>query len=112
MSKIFNISQNNSFYILTWSDNLLSFTSSFDLIELSFNLTNSHEIGLKIKLNTNEYDILWIKDLVYFDNNFKEYSRYLHSMYKIYGVAFMNQDQAIKIQKEISKKYAWEILKK
>jgi hypothetical protein len=39
-----------------------------------------------------------------------DYARYLEDMYEIRGVAFNNEDEALKFQDYLEKKYIWKTL--
>lgn len=94
-----------------WDESIRRFTNNLDVIELSFKKTKALEIGLVIKLNSNEFDTLWISIGEYFHKKYKDYSEYLRDMYIILGVTFKNESDARIFYDELHKEYMWKILK-
>jgi hypothetical protein len=79
-----------------------------DLFEIMFRTVRSDHAGLAIKLNNNEYDIMWVNSDVWF--NKKNYTEYVRDMYEIVGLAFKNETEANCCAEIMNKNLMWRIL--
>lgn len=66
------------------------------------------EVGLVIKLSSEEVNVLWIKPEVYFRKD--EIGNYMQDYYTIVGVTFRKLEFAETIKDYLEKKLIWKIL--
>lgn len=92
-------------------ENIKDSVSNIKLLDILFGEVKCIQAGLSIMLNNNaEYDTLWIDSVVWYQDTKQEYGDYLQDMYEIRGAVFHNEDEAIKFQDILEKKYIWKIL--
>jgi hypothetical protein len=109
-----NSIQNNKF-LVSWPkwENIRQFDTKKRLLAVLFADIGSEEVGIAIMagvLSGGEVDIMWIRSTTWALDASGEYARYLEDMYDIKGVAFNNEDEAIKFQDYLEKKYIWKTL--
>ena len=116
MNNLFPITsvQNNKF-LVSWPkwENIRQFDTKKRLLAVLFADIGSDEVGIAIMagvLSGGEVDIMWIRSTTWALGSSGEYARYLEDMYDIKGVAFNNEDEAIKFQDYLEKKYIWKTL--
>ena len=66
------------------------------------------EVGLVIKLNREELNIMWINPEVYYRKD--EIGNYMQDYYEIVGVAFKKLEFAEMFKDHLDKKLVWKIL--
>ncbi len=106
-----NSIQNNKF-LVSWPkwENIRQFDTKKRLLAVLFADIGSDEVGISISITKDELDIMWIRSTTWALDANGEYARYLEDMYDIKGVAFNNEDEAIKFQDYLEKKYIWKTL--
>ena len=62
-------------------------------------------------LHGGDIDTMWLNYSVWAQDNNHAYGEYLMDMYEIRGVVFRKEEEAIKFQDILEKKYIWKILK-
>ncbi len=102
-------------FIVSWPDwdNIKRFDTKKRLLAVLFADIGSDEVGIAIMagvLSGGDIDVMWINELTWAQDVNGEYARYLEDMYDIKGVAFNNEDEAIKFQDYLEKKYIWKTL--
>lgn len=97
-------------YVVDWpqTPEMTTHIKRLDLFEIMFRTVRSDYAGLAIKLNNNEYDIMWVNCDVWF--NKKNYTEYVRDMYEIVGLAFENDIEADQCAEVMNKTLMWEIL--
>ena len=106
--------QNNKF-LVSWPkwQSIRQFDTKKRLLAVLFADIGSYEVGIAIMsgvLSGGEIDVMWITALTWAQDVNGDYARYLEDMYDIKGVAFNNEDEAIKFQDYLEKKYIWKTL--
>ncbi len=103
--------QNNKF-MLSWPKwgNIRQFDTKKKLLDVLFDDIGSEEVGISISFVKDEHHIMWISWYTWARDVNGEYATYLEDMYEIKGVAFNNEDEAIKFQDYLEKKYIWKTL--
>lgn len=98
------------FYVVDWpqTSEMNKHIKKTDLFEIMFRTVCSDHAGLAIKLNNNEYDIMWVNSDVWF--NKKNYTEYVRDMYEIVGLAFKNETEANCCAEIMNKNLMWRIL--
>ena len=77
------------------------------LLDTLFKL-NMYEVGLVIKYNQDEVDIMWIHHMSYLGH--PEIDQYMFDHYQIIGVAFHESSEAESFKEWLDKKLVWKIL--
>jgi hypothetical protein len=97
-------------YIVDWpqTTEMIKHIKKTDLFQIMFRTVRSDHAGLAIKLNNNEYDIMWVNSDVWFTQ--KNYSEYVQDMYEIVGLAFKNEIEADRCLEVMNKELMWRIL--
>jgi hypothetical protein len=80
------------------------------LLDIVFGEVKCFEVGLGILLQGGDCDTLWLDFIVWAQDDRHKYAEYLEDMYEIRSVVFRNEDEAIKFQGILEKKYIWKIL--
>ena len=106
--------QNNKF-LVSWPkwENIRQFDTKKRLLAVLFADIGSDEVGIAIMagvLSGGEVDIMWITINTWAQDVNGDYARYLEDMYDIKGVAFNNENEALKFQDYLEKKYIWKTL--
>jgi len=103
--------QNNKF-LVSWPkwQSIRQFDTKKRLLAVLFADIGSEEVGISISITKDELDIMWIRSTTWALDANGEYARYLEDMYDIKGVAFNNEDEALKFQDYLEKKYIWKTL--
>ena len=106
--------QNNKF-LVSWPkwENIRQFDTKKRLLAVLFADIGSDEVGIAIMsgvLSGGEVDIMWITMHTWAQDINGDYARYLEDMYDIKGVAFNNEDEALRFQDYLEKKYIWKTL--
>jgi hypothetical protein len=103
--------QDNKF-MLSWPrwQNIKHFHTKKILLDVLFQDVGSEEVGISISIAKDELDIMWITLNTWAQDVNGEYARYLEDMYEIKGVAFNSEDEALKLQDYLEKKYIWKTL--
>ena len=113
MNQLFPITalQNNKF-MLSWPkwQNIKHFHTKKKLLDVLFDDIGSEEVGISISIVKYELDIMWITLNTWAQDVNGEYASYLEDMYEIKGVAFNNEDEALRFQDYLEKKYIWKTL--
>ena len=116
MNQLFPITsvQNNKF-LVSWPkwENIRQFDTKKRLLAVLFADIGSEEVGIAIMagvLSGGEVDIMWITMHTWAQDINGEYARYLEDMYDIKGVAFNSENEALKFQDYLEKKYIWKTL--
>ena len=81
------------------------------LLDILFGEIKCLEVGLALMLHGGDMDTLWLNYSVWAQDNKHEYGEYLMDMYEVRGVVFRKEEEAIKFQDILEKKYIWKILK-
>lgn len=99
-------------FLVSWPkwQNIKHFDTKKKLLDVLFHDIDSDEVGIGILLMNNEVDIMWIRTSTWAQDVNGDYATYLEDMYEIKGVAFNNEDEAIKFQDYLEKKYIWKTL--
>ena len=102
-------------FLVSWPKwgNIKTFDIKKKLLDVLFEDIGSDEVGIAIMagvLSGGDIDVMWINELTWAQDVNGEYARYLEDMYDIKGVAFNNEDEAIKFQDYLEKKYIWKTL--
>jgi hypothetical protein len=99
-------------FIVSWPkwDNIRQFDTKKKLLDVLFEDIGSDEVGISISIVKDELDIMWITLNTWAQDVNGEYASYLEDMYEIKGVAFNNENEAIKLQDYLEKKYIWKTL--
>ena len=84
---------------------------SLKLLDILFGEIKCFEVGLGLLLHGGDMDTLWLSYSVWAQDNNHAYGEYLMDMYEIRGVVFRKEEEAIKFQDILEKKYIWKILK-
>ena len=103
--------QDNKF-MLSWPkwQNIKHFHTKKKLLDVLFDDIGSEEVGISISIVKYELDIMWITLNTWAQDVNGEYASYLEDMYEIKGVAFNNEDEALRFQDYLEKKYIWKTL--
>ena len=113
MNQLFPITalQDNKF-MLSWPkwQNIKHFHTKKKLLDVLFDDIGSEEVGISMSIVTDELDIMWITWYTWAQDVNGDYARYLEDMYDIKGVAFNNEDEALRFQDYLEKKYIWKTL--
>jgi len=98
------------FYVVDWPQTIemIKHIKKTDLFAVIFRTVRSNYAGLAIKLNNNEYDIMWVDSSVWFDR--KNYAEYVRDMYEIVGLAFKNEVEADLCADVMNKELMWRML--
>ena len=99
-------------FIVSWPKwgNIRQFDTKKKLLDVLFEDIGSDEVGISISIVKDELDIMWITLSTWAQDINGDYARYLEDMYEIKGVAFNNEDEALKLQDYLEKKYIWKTL--
>ena len=95
---------------VSWDSSVGTFVKSYILLDLLFAVIKCNRVGIAVKLNGGEIDILWVDDNQFWQDKSKNYSHYLQDMYNITGVLFEDDQKAIDFHQWLEKKYMWETL--
>ena len=108
--KVKKFDAQSKFYVVDWpqTSEMNKHIKKTDLFEVMFRTVRSDHAGLAIKLNNNEYDIMWVNSDVWF--NKKNYTEYVRDMYDIVGLAFKNETEADCCADIMNKELMWRIL--
>ena len=90
--------------------NIKTFDIKKKLLDVLFEDIGSDEVGISISIVKYELDIMWITLNTWAQDVNGEYARYLEDMYEIKGVAFNSENEALKLQDYLEKKYIWKTL--
>ncbi len=113
MSKLFPLTDLPSGdWAVSWPDfnNIKKIDSKLKLLDIVFKEIKCMETGVGVKLNNEETEVLWIDLNTWAQDRSGLYSEYLQDMYIICGMVFRKQDDAIKFQEWLEKKYIWKVL--
>jgi hypothetical protein len=80
------------------------------LTDLLFKDMKVKEAGFVLDTYDGEVDIMWVDYKFWTRDSNGEYAKYLEDMYVIKGVAFNNEDEAVKLKDYLEKKYIWKTL--
>ena len=99
-------------FIVSWPkwENIRRFDTKKRLLDVLFGDIGSDEVGIGILRMSDEVDIMWINLNTWARDINGDYARYLEDMYEIKGVVFNNEDEALKFQDYLEKKYIWKTL--
>ena len=99
-------------FLVSWPKwgNIKTFDIKKKLLDVLFEDIGSDEVGISISIVKYELDIMWITLNTWAQDVNGDYARYLEDMYEIRGVAFNNEDEALKFQDYLEKKYIWKTL--
>ena len=99
-------------FLVSWPkwQSIRQFDTKKRLLAVLFADIGSEEVGISISITKDELDIMWIRSTTWALDANGEYARYLEDMYDIKGVAFNNEDEALKFQDYLEKKYIWKTL--
>jgi hypothetical protein len=99
-------------FLVSWPKwgNIQTFAIKKKLLDVLFEDIGSDEVGISISIVKDELDIMWITLNTWAQDVNGEYARYLEDMYEIKGVAFNSEDEALKLQDYLEKKYIWKTL--
>lgn len=78
------------------------------LLDLLFNELKLYDVGLAIKFNQDDLDVMWINQFAYLGH--PEIDQYMQDHYDIVGVVFEKKEDAVKLQDWLEKKYVWKVL--
>ena len=116
MSNLFPITfvQNDKF-LVSWPkwQNIKQFDTKKRLLAILFADIGSYEVGIAIMsgvLSGGEIDVMWITMNTWAQDVNGDYARYLEDMYDIKGVVFNSEDEALRFQDYLEKKYIWKTL--
>ena len=100
-------------HVVHWPSftNIKDADDSLKLLDVLFGEVKCFEVGLGLLLRGGDMDTLWLNYSVWAQDNKHEYGEYLMDMYEIRAVVFRKEDEAIKFQDILEKKYIWKILK-
>jgi len=93
----------------TWQ-NINHFLTKKKLLDVLFDDIGSEEVGISISIVKYELDIMWITLNTWAQDVNGEYASYLEDMYEIKGVVFNSENEALKLQDYLEKKYIWKTL--
>ena len=99
-------------FLVSWPkwQNIKHFHTKKKLLDVLFDDIGSEEVGISMSIVKDELDIMWITLNTWAQDINGEYARYLEDMYEIKGVAFNSEDEALKLQDYLEKKYIWKTL--
>jgi hypothetical protein len=99
-------------FLVSWPKwgNIKTFDIKKKLLDVLFEDIGSDEVGISISIVKYELDIMWITLNTWAQDVNGEYARYLEDMYEIKGVAFNSENEAVKLQDYLEKKYIWKTL--
>jgi hypothetical protein len=99
-------------FLVSWPKwgNIKTFDIKKKLLDVLFEDIGSDEVGISISIVKYELDIMWITLNTWAQDVNGEYARYLEDMYEIKGVAFNSENEALKLQDYLEKKYIWKTL--
>jgi hypothetical protein len=99
-------------FLVSWPkwQNIKHFHTKKKLLDVLFDDIGSEEVGISISIVKYELDIMWITLNTWAQDVNGEYASYLEDMYEIKGVAFNSEDEALKLQDYLEKKYIWKTL--
>jgi hypothetical protein len=108
--KVKKFDSQGTFYVVDWPQTaeMIKHIKKTDLFQIMFRTVRSDYAGLAIKLNNNEYDIMWVNSDVWFTQ--KNYSEYVQDMYEIVGLAFKNDIEADRCAEVMNKELMWRML--
>jgi len=106
--------QNNKF-LVSWPkwQNIKHFDTKKRLLAVLFDDIDSYEVGIAIMAGVpsgGEIDVMWITAFTWAQDVNGDYARYLEDMYDIKGVVFNSEDEALRFQDYLEKKYIWKTL--
>jgi hypothetical protein len=116
MSNLFPItSVQNDKFLVSWPkwQNIKQFDTKKRLLAVLFADIGSYEVGIAIMsgvLSGGEIDVMWITMNTWAQDVNGDYARYLEDMYDIKGVVFNSEDEALRFQDYLEKKYIWKTL--
>jgi hypothetical protein len=116
MSNLFPItSVQNDKFLVSWPkwQNIKQFDTKKRLLSVLFADIGSYEVGIAIMsgvLSGGEIDVMWITMNTWAQDVNGDYARYLEDMYDIKGVVFNSEDEALRFQDYLEKKYIWKTL--
>lgn len=113
MSKPFIITKTrNDMYTVSWPTfgNIKDSVTNIKLLDILFGELKCDEAGLAILLHGGDIDLLWISSIVWHQDVKQQYGDYLQDMYEIRGAVFRKEDEAVKFQDILEKKYIWKVL--
>jgi len=94
-------------------DNIRKFDTKKKLLDVLFEDIGSDTVGIGILpglLSDCEIDTMWINSTTWSQDVNGDYAAYLEDMYEIKGVAFTSENEAVKFQDFLEKKYIWKML--
>ena len=99
-------------FLVSWPKwgNIKTFDIKKKLLDVLFEDIGSDEVGISISIVKYELDIMWITLNTWAQDVNGEYARYFEDMYEIKGVAFNSENEALKLQDYLEKKYIWKTL--
>ena len=99
-------------FLVSWPnwDDIKRFDTKKLLVELLFKDMNVKEAGFMLDTLDDEIDIMWVDEYWWMQDVNGNYARYLEDMYVIKGVAFNSENEALKLQDYLEKKYIWKTL--
>ena len=99
-------------FLVSWPkwQNIKHFHTKKKLLDVLFDDIGSEEVGISISIVKYELDIMWITLNTWAQDVNGEYASYLEDMYEIKGVAFNSENEALKLQDYLEKKYIWKTL--
>jgi hypothetical protein len=99
-------------FLVSWPKwgNIKTFDIKKKLLDVLFEDIGSDEVGISISIVKYELDIMWITLNTWAQDVNGEYASYLEDMYEIKGVAFNSENEALKLQDYLEKKYIWKTL--
>lgn len=78
------------------------------LLDVLFNDLKLFDVGLAIKFNQEEMDVMWINQFAFLGH--PEIDQFMQDHYDIVGVVFEKQFDAEKFKDWLEKKYIWKLL--
>lgn len=102
---------NKNIFTVSWPayDDIRSIDGKIKLLKIVFDDCKIFdEIGLVIKFNKEEFNVLWISPEVYYRKD--EIGNYMQDYYQIVGVSFRKLEFAIMVKDNLEKKLVWKIL--
>ena len=102
-------------FLVSWPkwQNIKQFDTKKRLLAILFADIGSYEVGIAIMagvLSGGEIDVMWITMNTWAQDVNGDYARYLEDMYDIKGVVFNSEDEALRFQDYLEKKYIWKTL--
>lgn len=103
---------NNKWYV-SWTERDFTRTQlKNQLLDVLFKQLQVDEVGLSIKLQGSEYDIMYISYPLWAQDKSGQYSQFIYDMYDIRGLVFKQKNEAEVFREYLLKTYIWKELQR